>query len=187
MDAESRPFEPVVFSTVYEALIRVLGDKLDTAAHQRFLAHGVNLRAPLKAAYPYTTWMQSLALTANLIAPGQPLEESTFTVGWRVLESYAQTLMGKATMGLLRVIGTRRGLAMMQRSLRTTNNYTETKLTEPAPGVFHLWCNHVTYPHYYRGVFKAGFAALGHPDARVELLSHDQDGATYLISWTEPA
>lgn len=185
MDAEALPLEPVVFSTAYEALIRVLEGKLDPAAHERFLALGVNLRAPLKAAYPYDTWIQSLRVAADLIAPGQSLEEATFLLGYRVLESYSLTLVGKATMGFLRVIGTRRGLEMMRRNLRTTNNYTETKLTEPSPGVFHLWCNHVTFPNYYRGVFKAAFRALGHPEARVEVVSHDQEGATYLISWKE--
>lgn len=180
--AESVP-EMVVFASAYESLKRALGDALDPAARERFRAHGVDLSGRLQVAYPYQTWLESLKVAAELLAPGAPIDEATYVVGRRILESYAETMIGKATFGVLRVIGTRRGFNQIRRSLRTTNNYSQTTFTEVAPGVFHLWCSHVSFPHYYRGIFEAGMALTGEKDGTARLLSHDEAGATFEIRW----
>ena len=174
-----------MFASAYESLRRALGDALDVPALERFRAHGVDLFGRLKVAYPYQTWIESLRLAAELLAPGAPIEEATYVVGRRILESYAETVIGKATFGVLRVIGARRGFNQIRRSLRTTNNYSQSTFTEVAPGVFHLWCSNVTFPHYYRGVFEAGMELTGQKNGRARLLSHDEAGATFEIRWAE--
>jgi uncharacterized protein (TIGR02265 family) len=175
--------EMVVFASAYESLRRALGDALDKAALERFRAHGVDLFGRLKVAYPYQTWIQSLHVAAELLAPGAHLDEASYVVGRRILESYAETVIGKATFGLLKVIGPRRGFDQIRRSLRTTNNYSQSTFIEVAPGVFHLWCSHVTFPHYYRGIFEAGMALTGQKDGTARLLAHDETGATFEIRW----
>ena len=115
----------VVFSSAYESLQRALGPALDASARERFRAQGVDLAGRLMVAYPYETWIESVRLAAELLAPGAPLDEATYVVGRRILESYAETVIGKATFGVLRVIGARRGFNQIRRSLRTTNNYSK--------------------------------------------------------------
>lgn len=175
----------VVFASAYESLRRALGDALDLAALERFRALGVDMAGRLKVAYPYESWIKSLHMAAELLAPGASIEEATYVVGRRILESYAETVIGKATFGLLKVIGPRRGFNQIRRSLRTTNNYSRTTFTEIAPGVFHLWCSNVTFPHYYRGIFEAGMELTGRRDGTAKLLSHDEAGATFEIRWSE--
>jgi uncharacterized protein (TIGR02265 family) len=175
----------VVFASAYESLRRALGDALDAEAVERFRAHGVDLRGRLKVAYPYQTWIESLYLAAELLAPGAPIDEATYVVGRRILESYVETMIGKATFGLLKVIGPRRGFNQIRRSLRTTNNYSRSTFTEVGAGVFHLWCSNVQFPYYYRGVFEAGMELTGTPDGSARLLSHDEAGATFEIRWRE--
>jgi len=174
-----------VFASAYESLRRALGDALDVPALERFRAHGVDLFGRLKVAYPYQTWIESLRLAAELLAPGASEEEATYVVGRRILESYAETVIGKATFGVLKIIGPLRGFNQIRRSLRTTNNYSQSTFTEVGPGVFHLWCSHVTFPHYYRGVFEAGMELTGQKNGRARLLSHDEAGATFEIRWNE--
>ena len=174
-----------MFASAYEALRRALGDALDEAALERFRALGVDLFGRLKVAYSYESWIESLKVAAELLAPGASIDEATYVVGRRVLESYAETVIGKATFGVLRVIGPRRGFNQIRRSLRTTNNYSRTTFTEVGPGVFHLWCSNVMFPHYYRGVFEAGMALTGQKSGTARLLSHDEAGATFEIRWGE--
>jgi len=175
----------VVFASAYESLRRALGDALDRDALERFRAHGVDMAGRLKVAYPYESWIQSLKVAAELLAPGAGIEEATYVVGRRILESYAETVIGKAAFGVLRVIGPRRGFNQIRRSLRTTNNYSRTTFTEVGPGVFHLWCSNVTFPHYYRGVLEAGMELTGQKGGTATLLSHDEAGATFEIRWWE--
>src|SRR5688572_25338351 len=96
---------------------------------------------------------------------------------------YTTLFRSKATFGVLRVIGTRRGFNQIRRSLRTTNNYSQTTFTEVSPGVFHLWCSQVTFPHYYRGIFEAGLELTGQKNGSAKVLSHDAAGATFEIRW----
>jgi uncharacterized protein (TIGR02265 family) len=172
---------PVVFAASYESLIRLLGPKLDARAHERFRAHGVDLEKPLQPAYPYAAWIESLKVTFDLVAPGAPVEVASHRVGRLLVTSLEKTTVGKALFALLRVIGIRRGLDRITRTIRMTNNYSQTKLTEQADGSFEIWCSQVTYPHYYRGVFEAGLESLGAKDVKVEVLSHDPAGATFSL------
>lgn len=175
------PDAPVVFAASYESLIRLLGPKLDARAHERFRAHGVDLQKPLQPAYPLATWVESLKVTFDLVAPGAPVETASHLVGRRLVTSLTETTVGKALFALLRVIGIRRGLDRFTRTLRMTNNYSESKLTEQPDGSFIVWCSQVTYPHYYRGVFEAGLESLGAKDVKVSVLSHDSAGATFSL------
>jgi uncharacterized protein (TIGR02265 family) len=135
----------------------------------------------LLPAYPLATWIESLKVTMELIAPGESVESASHKVGRRLVTSLKETTVGKALFALLRVIGLKRGLNRFTRTLRMTNNYSETKLEEQADGSYTLWCSQVTYPHYYRGVMEAGLEALGAKDIAVQVLSHDARGATFSL------
>jgi uncharacterized protein (TIGR02265 family) len=172
---------PVVFAASYESLIRLLGNKLDARAHERFRAHGVDLTKPLLTAYPLATWIESLKVTMDLIAPGESVEVASHKVGRRLVTSLTETTVGKALFALLRVIGLKRGFHRFTRTLRMTNNYSETRATEQPDGSHELWCSQVTYPHYYRGVLEAGLESLGAQDIKVQVLSHDAAGATFSL------
>ena len=179
------PDEPVVFHQSYESLRRALGPKLDRRALERFRAHGVHLDRPLEPAYPLDTWVKSLEVACELLAPGQPIEAASHLVGRRIVLSYAETTLGKALFAILRITGVERGLHSMQRNLRTSNNYSETRLEKKPDGSFELWCNRVTFPHYYRGIFEAGLESLGAKKVEVALLKHDEQGATFSLRFAQ--
>jgi uncharacterized protein (TIGR02265 family) len=152
--------EPLVFAASYESLIRALGPALDARARARFREHGVDFDKPLAPAYPLTTWVKSLEVACELLAPGQPRDAQSHIVGRRIVLSFTETTVGKALFALLRIMGPHRGLERMRRSLRMSNNYSETPL-EQGPEGYELWCNLVTFPHYYRGLFEAGLESVG--------------------------
>jgi uncharacterized protein (TIGR02265 family) len=80
--------EELVFSSSYAALTRALGPLLTPAVMERFRAHGIHLDRTLAAAYPLATWLESLKVAADLLAPGKPYDEAMRVVGARMLLGY---------------------------------------------------------------------------------------------------
>lgn len=181
--AELRAEAPVVFGNSVEALVRVLGPALDGKVKAQFLALGVDLFNP-NPAYPYELWLQALNLAMQVLWPALPRDEATFLMGRAIFESYGQTVMGKALLQLVKVLGPRRALERMSRNLRTTNNYSETRLTEQGPNHFHLWVNRVAFPHYFRGLLEAGLEFGGAKEVKVGIASVSQEqGVVFDLRW----
>ncbi len=178
--------EPIVFMQSYESLRRLLNDELrsNPALAQQFKKHGVDFDRLLPA-YPLEAWLQSLVLTLDTLYPGQPVDESTFQLGQRLFDSYGETVIGRALMAMLRILGPRRALLRIDRNFRTMNNYSSTVLRELGPNQFELDVNLVQYPHYYRGVLEAGLRWAGAKDVSVRVLRHDPAKvATFRLEWS---
>ncbi|MDX2014619.1 MAG: DUF2378 family protein [Myxococcaceae bacterium] len=174
---------PVVFGTSVEALVRVLGATLTPEVHARFVTLGIDLERP-NPAYPYETWLEALRLAMALKWPGAPEDEATYRMGRAIFESYSLTLMGSALLQLLKVLGPRRGLERMTRNLRTTNNYSETRLTVVGPHQYQLWVNKVAFPHYFRGLLEAGLEFSGAKSLSVRIVSASAaEGAVFDLAW----
>lgn len=172
-----------VFGSSYEALIRVMGDKLDADFATKLKAQGVDIKA-INPAYPYETWVESLELAMAVLWPGASKDEATYRMGRAMFDSWGHTLMGRALLPLLRLLGPKRGIERMTRNFRSSNNYAETKVTARGPTEYELWLNLVAFPHYYRGLLEAGLVASGAKDAKVEVVSHAPTGeAVLLLSW----
>ncbi|MCA3013348.1 MAG: DUF2378 family protein [Myxococcaceae bacterium] len=177
--------EALVFSSTFEALGRALGPRLDAAARQRFKALGVDYDAPqLMPAYPYEQWVKAMDLGSQLLLPGAPADSRHEAMGRQMVDSYGETLVGKAILAAMRIIGPRRMLERMARNLRSANNYTETKLTVTAAGEHHLWCSRVSSERFYRGLLHRSVEVAGGRDVSVQFLAHDAGGATFALRWS---
>jgi uncharacterized protein (TIGR02265 family) len=174
----------VVFGNSVEALVRVLGPRLDAATLERFRGIGVDLHAP-NPAYPYDTWLAALRLAMEVLWPGVGHDEATYLMGRAIFESYGHTLVGKALLQLIKVLGPRRALERMSRNLRTTNNYSETRLTARGPTHYELWVNRVAFPHYFRGLLTAGLEFGGATAPVVTAGEVGADGSVvFELKWT---
>ncbi len=176
----------VIFASAYEALRRVLGDRLgDEVVRARFRAHGVDVERP-PAAVALETWLASLDATMDTLWPALPREQAAWELGAAVMRGYAGTLLGKALMQMAKVIGPKRSLERMARNLRSTNNYSETKLTELAPNHFELWINIVVNPHYFCGLLTAGLELTGVQASSVRIKSFGrEEGLVLDVQWPE--
>lgn len=175
--------EALVFGPTFEALARALGPRLTNETKERFRALGVDYTHALLPAYPYETWVKSMDLGSQLVMPNAPERERHAAMGRRMVDSYGETLVGKALLTAMRVIGPRRTLERMARNLRTANNYTETKVTEGPDGAFQLWCSRVASTAFYCGMLQRGVEVAGGKGVIVEALSQDAAGATFSIRW----
>lgn len=174
---------PVIFGSSVEALVRVLGPAATPEVRARFLALGIDLERP-NPAYPYETWLDALRLAMAIKWPGVPEDEATYRMGRAIFESYGHTLMGSALLQLLKVLGPRRGLERMTRNLRTTNNYSETRLTLVGPNQYRLWVNKVAFPHYFRGLLEAGLEFSAAKSLSVRIVSASPtEGVVFDLAW----
>jgi uncharacterized protein (TIGR02265 family) len=174
----------MVFSQAVEGLLRALGTRLDDGAKDRLKVIGLDVRTRLQPAYTLTVWTEVMRFGATLVAPSRPPQEQMFELGRRFIEGYSETIVGKAMLTALKVLGPKRTLERMSRNFRSGNSYTETKLEAKGPTEFTLWFNEVKEPEFYRGMLEAGVTRAGAKNIRVKTMSHDATGATFSIAWT---
>jgi len=175
--------EMLVFNQTVEAFVRALGSALTIEAKARFKTLGVDFDARLLPAYPFETWLKVMELGAQVLLPKGSREAQFFNLGYRIVGSYGETLIGRALIGMMRVIGPRRSLSRMTRNLRTANNFTEVTVEDLPDGVTAVTCHPVITPDFFRGMFTGAIEVSGGTEVKVEMLSFVEQRATYSVRW----
>jgi uncharacterized protein (TIGR02265 family) len=176
--------EPLVFAHTVEALIRALGDKLNAAAARQLAEVGVDVSQRAKPV-SQETWFHLTRAAAKILCPDAPVEVGLFELGKSFVRGFEQTLLGRGTLALGRVVGPRRSLQRMTNNFRNGNNYTETRLVELASNRYEMWVSSVVVPEFIRGMIVAGLEVTGARNVRVETASFDAEGTTYRTAWDE--
>ncbi len=178
--------EKLVFEQTIEGLfMRGLGPRVTPALKARLRTAGVNLDATLLPAYPFDVWMKSLEATAEELYAELPTDQAMFHVGERFIEGYRDTLLGRAVLGMVRVLGPHRALARARQSFRSGNNYTEATLTPIGPEASELWMNEVgPWPGFTAGIIHAALGAAGVVPVVVPT-QHDGHACTYRVTWSK--
>lgn len=176
--------DKLIFSQTFEGVFRALGSRLDATVTSRLLDVGVD-PARLRPAYPVATFLAMLRVIGEVHFPNLTPEARDEHLGRDFMEGYSQTMVGKAMLAMMRVMGPRRTLERLSRQFRTGNNFSETTLTEVDTREFELWCNQVTAVGWYRGLIERGLELAGAVHPKVELIRRDEAGATFVVKWDE--
>ncbi|WP_338869689.1 DUF2378 family protein [Myxococcus stipitatus] len=179
--------ELLVFEQTIEALfLRALQGRLTPACKERLRQAGLDVDQKLRPAYSFDSWMAFLRIAAEELFPRDSVAQGTWKLGEAYIEGFRETMLGRAVLSLLRVLGPRRTLMRATQNFRAGNNYTESKLTELNPTQFELWMNEVgAYPDFTAGIIHAGLRVAGAQEVRVEPSNYDGHACTYRISWKE--
>ncbi|MHA7632788.1 DUF2378 family protein [Corallococcus sp. M7] len=180
--------EKLVFPTIVEGLfVRGLSGKVPFALKEQLRKEGLDLDRPLQPAYSLDTWTRCVALTAKTLHPEQPDEVAWRMLGERMIDGYRDTMVGRALLGVLRLIGPKRMLMRAQHSFRSGNNYTEVAITERGEREADLWLNEPGLLRYFKqGVMLATVRAASGPATQVDVVQFDDDSVTYRVSWGAP-
>ncbi|RKH14628.1 DUF2378 family protein [Corallococcus sp. CA053C] len=178
--------ERVIFGNTVDSLYRkTLLPHLPPALVERLRGRGLDLKAPLLAAYPLATWVECLDDVGRTLHPDQPLDVARRLLGKRMIEGYAETLMGGAVLALARVVGPVRSLERMQHNFRSGNNFTETRLTVLGPTAADLWFNEPERMEgFAEGVLEEGLLRIGVHGLTLHRTRHSPDAVTYHLEWT---
>lgn len=176
---------PVVFSQTFEGLfLQGLKGRVTPALKDRLRELGLELDRPLAPAYPVEVWNGALAAAAAEVFPALSSLDAHEALGVAFLTGYAHTLMGRAMMALLRVLGPKRALERMERNFRSGNNYVKTRFVDHGgEDVEVLFDVMYEVPTFMKGVILHGARELGARDVRIDVSDTDRP-RSYRVRWT---
>lgn len=172
----------IVFEHTMRGMLELGGDRFSAESRARLKSLGVD-PAALLPAYPADHFRQVLNLVRVDLYGEMTVNQGYAEIGRAYFKRYEQTVVGRALLLAVKVLGARRTIDRMARNFRTANNYTECRVTERAPGVCEVWFNRVIHPHYYRGLLDEALSRAGVEEQQVKLLSHGPEGAVFELSW----
>ena len=183
--ATAGPTEEVIFAGAVEGLfLKGLGHRVTPELLTQLKAVGLDLTRKLLPAYPRTVWNAAIPLAAAHVWPRLDVAAAHVLLGRAIIDGFKETLLGKALAGMAKVLGTMRTLGRMRQNLRTGGNYNETTLTPEGPTVVRFWINEpFLHPGYVQGLVQGSLEICEAKNGKVEVLSVDEMGATYRVSW----
>jgi uncharacterized protein (TIGR02265 family) len=171
-----------------EALfVRGLEGKLSPLAHAHLRRLGLDVARPLDAAYPFPLWMEAVRVAAHDLYPTLEADQAYEQLGMTSLRGLAETLVGRALLATLKLLGPERTLLQAKRAFRSTNNFCDFAHKKLGPGHFHVWTNEVGHcPTFTGGLLRQCLEFVGAQDVVVEVMRYDGHGCTFDVRWSEP-
>jgi uncharacterized protein (TIGR02265 family) len=176
--------ERLIFAQTFDGLREAVGARLSPATLEALKALGVDFTAPFRPAYPKDTFVAVIERIARDLHPELGLEAGVAAIGRAFMDGYGHTMVGRAMLAMLRLIGPRRSLERLGRNFRTGNNFSETRLVALGDRDFELWCNEVASPGWYFGIIGRGLELAGARDVKVVIVDRPDAGATFRIRWS---
>lgn len=177
--------ERVIFSHSVESMfIRGVGEAMTPALHDELKRIGIDFSKRLMPAYPLPVWNAAITAAATRLFPAMPLEESTCKLGEQMVSGYNETVVGKALLAMLRLIGPRRTVLRTRKSFRSGNNYSEVEVVEHSPTDFTLTFNESGVARWVsKGLVLAGIRFAGAKSPSVEVEKYDDEAVTLRVTW----
>jgi uncharacterized protein (TIGR02265 family) len=85
----------------------------------------IDLDRPILPAYPAADVESMLGLVGEHLYPSLPVDRRMFVLGRLAFESFRTTLLGRAALQMLRIVGRDRALERLQRGFRSACNYVD--------------------------------------------------------------
>ena len=180
---EDRP--RLIFASSFEGLfLRALSDRLTPELKAKLRSEGVDLDKKLALGYTLDVWVRCVDDAAAALYPTLPIPDAHWKLGEDFIRGYAETTIGHAMFGVLKLLGPMRALARLERSFHSGNNYVRTSFTELSPTSAQVWMAGVDgRPWFNAGILLEGGRRMGMKNVRVEILQCIGDEATYGVSW----
>ena len=177
----------VVFDHTVEGLFLIaLQGRLSAVAAARLRAEGLDLSKKLQPAYSFETWRKCLEVAVTDLYGRVPKAEGYRRLGHDVVKGMGKTVIGKAMVGVARLLGPLRALRRLDHNLHSADNYVQARLTELSSNWCEVAINEVMeQPGYYQGILEACLEMAGAKCIRVELLAREGRGASFLVQWQD--
>jgi uncharacterized protein (TIGR02265 family) len=175
--------QKLIFAHTFEGLLRSLRSQLTPELIAGMRARGLDPERPLRDAYPMETFVEVVHFVAGRLHPQLELEAAVARVGRDFMDGFGQTMIGRAMLAMMRVIGPQSALRRVTQEFRTGNNYSETRLTQRGPSEFELWVNELQMPGWYVGIVGRGLELAGARSTSVTLLRKEEVGGTFRVAW----
>lgn len=179
------PAQEVIFAGAVEGLfLKGLGTRVTPALREELKAIGLDLTEELLPAYPRKVWNTALPLAVRHVWPTLNEAEGHYRLGRTIIDGFRETRLGRALVGIARVLGPLRTLKRMRQNLRTGANYNEITLTPQTATEVLFWINEpYIHPGYVQGLLHGSIEICGSRNSAVDIISTDANGTTYRVRW----
>ena len=187
MDAPAR--KKMVFAQTVESIFAPsIARDLTPRGRRRLEEAGLVLGKKLRAEYPLETVRGWMDILRQDLYPGMPRERADELLGRRMVEGLAQTLLGRALVPILRLLGPARAVRRMEENMRHLTNFTRLQMRLTGDDEAEYWIEEPGISSdYTRGEMLAIFEAIGYPRTTVDLVPGTSPGFTFRIRWSELA
>lgn len=177
--------EKLIFSQTFEGLLRVVGSRQMTPVIEEGLrARGLDVKRPLLPAYDHRVFLEVVPFLAKHLHPRLGEDPAIVALARDFVDAFGFTLIGRALLAMIRVIGPRRTLERLTRQLRTANNFSQTRVTERSATGYDVWVNEVAMPGWYQGIFERGLELAGAHQVKVVLAERSAGAGTFRVDWS---
>lgn len=179
--------EDIVFDNTVDGLFRRgLGRQMTPRCKERLKAAGLDLDQKLRPSYPRLQYYEFVNIAAEELYPNLSRDAAHYELGKQFIAGFQETLLGKAVVSLVRLLGPRKTLAKMSQNMQSSNNYMKTSLRELGPGDCEITLSQVSgAPRYFEGVLLRAVELSGGENAHVKPTRAEGPSYVYRCTWTE--
>ncbi|MCC6337169.1 MAG: DUF2378 family protein [Myxococcales bacterium] len=176
--------EHLWYGQVVEAIfIKGLGPRLTPQVAALVKQEGINLDKLLPG-YPVGQVVKACHRVLPALFPGMPMRDAMAELGALSTRGYNETLVGRAAIAFLKLIGTRRALESLNKTLSAGNNYLQTQFTALSGNQARIHLSDASgVPDFYRGLIEEGGRLLGAKGFKVDNGAATAPAHEFLISW----
>lgn len=159
----SGPAARLVYRATVEGLfLKALNGRLDSATRAELAAVGVDLGRPLHAAYAVEELDEAFAVLARRVFPELSTAQAFRRLGELQVEGFQQSVVGAATLRLMRLFNRRQLVERVGKSWRSANNFVTVEVAAEGADAYTLRVNDVgRHPEMYQGIMEAVLRACG--------------------------
>jgi uncharacterized protein (TIGR02265 family) len=177
--------QTVYAHTVEGLFFKAVRTRIGPGLKDRLKPLGIDLDGK-PADVPREKWAEALRVTATELFPNPKIEESYRLLGRALIDGYANTLIGKSVISVLRLLGPARAVSRLEKTLRSGNNDIEARIEQKGPAEFDGWINECNgNPGYVVGVLEAALESSGAKNVKILVSDFDGHSAKLNLSWTE--
>ena len=172
-----------VYEHTVEGLFhKALHARLTPALQARLKELGIDVKGKPRSV-PHAQWKQAIHLAATELFEGST-DERFRQLGRTVMLRHDETVMGKAVIAVMKLMGPRRVLGRINTTLRSGNNYIEANLAPIGPTTWEGTVNECNgNPQYIAGVLEQGLIISGGVNVKVDVSDFDGHSAKFQITW----
>lgn len=174
----------LVYDFGVEGLFKGLGDKLTPALKAKVRAVGIDLDKKLLPGYPKEVWVRAVDVVARELSEAGDLAAARRQLGHHITHGFSQGTLGKVMAPGIRLMGVRRVLQRLPKTLTMSNNFLKVSVTELGPNSVRVEMNEaVPSAEFLCGVLEAMSAYAGAKSCEVQ---HASEGpfVVFSVTWS---
>lgn len=174
------------FDSVLDGIfIKGLGTRLTPALKSELKTLGIDVD-DLEPAYPVEMVRAGLELVHRHLFKDRSFEDALIELGASSLRGYFETILGRALLGVLRLIGVRRSLLRLNVSMNGGNNFMKTTSEVIAPNCIQVTFSDVSgMANFYRGIIEEGGRLAHAHNLRLTSVERPAPGHAFLVEWDD--